>query len=83
MPRFFFDVQEAGVFTADEEGTELVGREEVFAQARRLLLDIARDLQEQPDRMLLEVTVREGVGPFFHSHTLELRARQLGEAPST
>lgn len=66
MPRYFFDVHEGKVRTPDEIGTELE-RLDVPREARRLLLELTKDLLIVDDRFRVEVTVRDGESPVHWS----------------
>jgi uncharacterized protein DUF6894 len=74
MARYYFDVREGALFTEDLDGTELAGRHAVFAQARRLLLDIARETHSELDPFAIEISVREGEGAPMHRHSLLMEA---------
>ncbi len=57
MPRYFFDVHDGAVFTADEIGVELDGIEAARQEAGSALEGFARDLLRdgQPHEVVIEV----------------------------
>jgi hypothetical protein len=81
MPHFFFDTQVGDDFTEDLDGTELTDRHVVFAEARRLLLDITRELQTTQEPFRIEISVREAGRGAVHWHALLLEARWLDGDP--
>lgn len=70
--RYFFDVSEGGELTKDLVGTELESHSVIPREARRLALDIARDLKAISDDFLIEVFVNDGAGKRLLRHALQL-----------
>jgi hypothetical protein len=63
VPRYYFDLRDGDLASADDEGTELADLEEARTEALAMLGGIAKD--ELPDRDQREfvVIVRDGGGP--------------------
>jgi hypothetical protein len=51
MPRYYFDVREAGNLAVDEEGIELRDIEAAHEAAARCLVDMARDALARNSRI--------------------------------
>jgi hypothetical protein len=71
MARYYFDVREGELHTPDELGMELE-RQEVPDEARRLLLEISSDMTSTPDRLRVEVSVRDAENLPIHWSSLLL-----------
>jgi hypothetical protein len=71
MPRYYFDVREAGSLAVDEEGIELLDIEAAQDAAARSLVDMARDAlrrnSEDPFRHNMAIEVRDVAGPVLQA----------------
>jgi hypothetical protein len=63
MPMFYFDFEDDGGTTIDNEGEELPGICEAQRQASAALLDAAKDYQFRRFNERLMITVRDDRGP--------------------
>ena len=79
MPRYFFDVDDAGEAQRDEVGTDLGSLDEVRAEAISLLPNIARDEVPDGDIQTFAVLVRDETGHSIFQASLVLSARWLNE----
>jgi hypothetical protein len=67
MPRYYFDVTEAGQDIIDDEGDTLRSDHEARAYLRRLLAEQAANLLRSRDAGEIIVNVRDGTGPRFRA----------------
>ena len=71
MPRYFFDLLNAGELAADEEGTELSSMDEVQNEAAYALADMLRDdvraTMGNPTASDLMIVVRDAKGPVLEA----------------
>jgi hypothetical protein len=71
MPRYYFDVRDAGSLAVDEEGIELLDIEAAQDAAARSLVDMARDALRRnsgdsiPHNLAIEV--RDVAGPLLQA----------------
>lgn len=77
MPRYFFDITDAGKFAKDDEGLELPGMQAMQVEAARSLADMARHAiwanAETIQDHRMSVEVRDEHGPVLHAKfTFEL-----------
>ena len=76
MLRYFFDVTDTGIVSADDEGTELASIEEARREALQTLGEIARDELPDGDCREFVITIREGDGPVILTASLSLRVER-------
>jgi hypothetical protein len=77
MARYFFDLRDGDRFSADDEGTELEGAEEVRAQVMQALPAIAaQQIRKEGDRADFEMTVRDASGHEVMRATLSFALTQ-------
>jgi hypothetical protein len=68
LPRFYFDIDEDGVITPDEEGIECGTTAAVRETAIDALPGLAAELAMPRDRHVLRIAVRDQTGkPVFHA----------------
>ena len=73
MPLFYFDIEDGGQLSADQDGTELLNAATVPREARRLLIALARDhVRVHAKALRLEALVRGAGGTMIHWSSLEL-----------
>ena len=78
MPLFYFDIQDGGLLSADQDGTDLHAST-VPREARRLLIELARNHgQIHAKGLRLEALVRGGRGTMVHWSSLELDSGNTG-----
>jgi hypothetical protein len=71
MPRYYFDVRDGEIITADDEGFELANVEAAQNEAALSLAEMAKDRirgraeNGEPNRMAVEV--RSETGPIFQA----------------
>lgn len=83
MPRFYFDIEDEGHLTKDEEGLLMSDHEEARSQAIGVLPDIARDVLPDGNSRSFVATVRDEAGQHIFRATLTLHATWLSEDPVT
>jgi hypothetical protein len=77
MPRYFFDIEDNGELTVDDEGLELSSEKAVRDEAIRALPELAKD--ELPDgaQHSFWVKVRDESGAYIFQASLELKSGWL------
>ncbi len=75
MPKYYFDVTDAGNLTRDEVGVELNDDDVARDQAIGLLPAIARETFPDGDRHEIVVTARNEAGAVVHDANLTLHGR--------
>ncbi|MGI4765356.1 MAG: DUF6894 family protein [Janthinobacterium lividum] len=75
MPRYFFDITDAGRLTRDQYGIELLGDQEARDQAIALLPAIARDELPDGDRHEFVAAARNLAGEVVYEANLTLHGR--------
>ncbi|RWH73430.1 hypothetical protein [Mesorhizobium sp.] len=74
--RFFFDLVQDSVLTADDTGVEFDTAEAAKAEAARTVLEVAADLFHNPFRSLA-IQLRDPSGRMIHIAELRFYARDL------
>jgi hypothetical protein len=77
MPRFFFDIDENGVTSRDDEGLELPDVDRAMAEAMETLPGIARDAYAGRAFWTVRSRVRDEIGHLVFEATLKLQTRQF------
>jgi hypothetical protein len=80
MPRYFFDTYDGDLSVPDEIGLELDDLEAAKAEAKKTLLDIAKDKLSDSDQRTLMVSVREEAGQVLLRVALGLRVEYAPKA---
>ena len=75
MPRYFFDITDAGVLTRDEFGSDCDDDQAARDQAVSLLPDIARHELPDGDQHEFVATVRNEAGQVVYEASLALYGR--------
>ncbi len=75
MPRYFFDITDAGRLTRDDHGIDLVSDEEARDQAISLLPAIARDELPDGDQHEFVAAARNESGQVVYEANLTLHGR--------
>lgn len=75
MPRYFFDVTDAGEFVRDEYGAECADDKDARDQAIMLLPNMARDELPDGDQHEFVATVRNEAGAVVYEASLALNGR--------
>lgn len=77
MPRYFFDTEDNGTLTVDEEGLELPSDKAVRDEAIRVLPEIAKDQLPDGPQHSFWVKVRDDSGAYVFEASLELKSSWL------
>ncbi len=75
MPRYFFDIHNAGDFTPDKYGIDLDDDEEARSQAISLLPEMAREELPDGDQHEFAVKARNEEGTVVYEASLTLNGR--------
>ena len=75
MPRYFFDITDAGSVTRDAFGIDLADDDEARDQAVALVSAIARDAPLNGDQHEFVATVRNAAGGVVYEASLSLHGR--------
>lgn len=75
MPRYFFDVTDAGILCPDEYGTDLASDEAARDEGISLLPAIAREVLPDGDQHEFCVSVRNEAGAVVYEASLSLSGR--------
>ena len=78
MPRFFFDFSD-GPMTIDDEGTEFANAHAARDAAVRTLPEIAIDKTDLQQNRMVSVLMRDDVGRYLFTASLNLSGRWLVE----
>jgi hypothetical protein len=76
MPRYFFDVTDAGEASIDDIGVELPSLEAARREALQTLGEIAKDELPNGDHRQFSIDIRAGDGPAILSASLSLRVER-------
>lgn len=60
MPRYYFDIIDADATTVDQIGLEFDSLDTATAEARRAILEMAKDSFIDTDRGQIKICVRDG-----------------------
>ena len=75
VPRYYFDITDAGHLARDEHGSECADDRDARDQAISLLPDIARDELPDGDQHKFVATVRNESGQIVYEASLALNGR--------
>ena len=65
MIRYYFDIRDGDELVPDEEGLELPGLQAAQLEAAASLLGIAKDTNDNHERLQMAIEVRTAEGPAF------------------
>jgi hypothetical protein len=81
MPRYYFDLHDNGVVTADEEGEELPDIAAVEREAAGLAADLTGDLLKNGS-LRFSIEVRDGAGRIVVRSVVSLDVERVPTSPS-